>query len=459
MQKNLIVVDNFYTNVDATRQYILSTDFDVTGNYPGMRTKSYATDQIKSMFEDILQKKITHWPSEYNGSFQYTTKNMDSWIHRDRTRYAAILYLTPDAPVSSGTGFFKHKKTGIETLDDYNKLTPELKAEVDSDGNKMDKWDMVDLVGNKYNRLIIFNGYRNHRSMEYFGTNKFNGRLFQVWFFDVNDNKTNYIKSIPRNISTGTKNICILFFSTSRYEYLIPTLESFHQNVAFPNSNIYKILIDDYPLRRDTSILEKLTSKFKIDKLILNSNNLGYSASWKIAWENVPDNTDYIWHQEDDFTFNEIVDANKLINILENKETELFQVVLKRNVVFETNDFIDNVEKNKVGKEVDIIGNKMVINREYFNSNPCIYPYWITKEKYSYKPQETLIRDLCNTYPNGYSALYGSRNSKNIINHIGEYTQGSKVSPGEPGWERLKEYDPEKKYYSNKYLQPYNSNS
>ena len=43
----LIVIDNFYTNAMETRNYILTQDFKVRGNYPGQRTRSYATNSLK----------------------------------------------------------------------------------------------------------------------------------------------------------------------------------------------------------------------------------------------------------------------------------------------------------------------------------------------------------------------------------------------------------------------------
>lgn len=183
--KNIIIIDNFYNDIDDVRQMALNQEFNVKGNYPGIRTKSFATENIKSMFEKYIGKKIIYWPDEYNGSYQYTTKDMDSWVHRDPTNWAGIIYLTPNAPLAAGTAFFKHKKTGIENLEEYNNSTKEIQKELDNDGQDMDKWDMIDYVGNKYNRLVLFQGCRNHRSMEYFGDNKENGRLFQTWFFDA----------------------------------------------------------------------------------------------------------------------------------------------------------------------------------------------------------------------------------------------------------------------------------
>lgn len=458
MNKNIIIIDNFYTNVDSTREFILTQPFNVTGNFPGKRTVSYSNNKIKEIFENAIGKEITYWPNEYNGSFQYTTGDMDSWVHRDETSWAGVLYLTPDAPASSGTGFFRHKRTGIETKDEYYNAEKKIQDELDEDGNNLDKWEMIDYVGNKYNRLILFQGTRNHRSMKYFGDNKENGRLFQLWFFDTGDDlSSKRINSIPFPIKNNKKNICILFFTTSRYEYLIPTLESFHEKVDFENNNIYKILIDDYPLRRNKEILDKIVEKYNINKLILNDENLGYSLTWGKMWNEIPEDIDYIWHQEDDFTFNENINVNNLISILENNKIQLFQIFLKRNIVFEANDYIRNIENNICGEEVSINNQKLILCNNYFNSNPGIYPYWVAKEEYDENPQESpIINYLTQKYKLGYSAMWGGRNDKNIINHIGEYTQGKKVLEGEPGWDWLKDYDPDKKYYSNKYLVEFN---
>ena len=224
--------------------------------------------------------------------------------------------------------------------------------------------------------------------------------------------------------------------------------------VDFGNNEIFKILIDDYPLRRDTDILNKLVEEYKIDKLVLNKDNLGYSKNWKNAWNMIPDDIDYIWHQEDDFTFKEKVSVNKLIKILNNNKVQLFQIFLKRNIVYETGDYIRDIENNNHGEEIEICDERIVLCDRYFNANPCIYPYWIIKENYDVI-QEVLINNLRDKYNWGYSAMFGSRNDENIVKHIGEYTQGKKVLPGEPGWEWMKEYDPTKKYFSNQFLKEY----
>lgn len=179
---HVIIVDDFLPNPLAVRKLALGSEYPVTGNYPGARTTPYGHNDIKKMFEQILQRKITHWPTDsYNGSFQYTTRDMKSWIHRDCTDYAAVLYLTPNAPLNAGTRFYRHKITGAE----YAPVDSDIEKILNNDSQDFSKWDVVDVVANKFNRLVMFDGRRSHMSDQYFGTCLENGRLFQTFFFDV----------------------------------------------------------------------------------------------------------------------------------------------------------------------------------------------------------------------------------------------------------------------------------
>uniref|UniRef100_A0A6C0CM05 Uncharacterized protein n=1 Tax=viral metagenome TaxID=1070528 RepID=A0A6C0CM05_9ZZZZ len=185
MKTNIIVIDDFHDTPDVYRNFILMQDFNVTGNFPGARTESYATKSDKERFEKIMGKKITYWPTEYNGSYQYTLAEHDSWVHRDCTDYSALIFLTPDAPLDAGTAIFRHKSTGL--LEIREDTSEEDKKQLDADSNDIDKWELVDYVGNKYNRCVIFNGRFNHRSMKYFGDSKETGRLFQTFFFNCEE--------------------------------------------------------------------------------------------------------------------------------------------------------------------------------------------------------------------------------------------------------------------------------
>jgi hypothetical protein len=194
----VIVIDNFYNNAQNTRDYILTQEFSVKGNYPGQRTVSYANEHLKEIIQKYVQPfggKITEFPipdendknkdknAIYNGAFQYTTSKERSWIHTDSwNNWAGVLYLTPDAPLSAGTAFYRFKN-GEYSEEDTKIL--DTKAETDKCSQDLTKWEQVDKVGNIFNRLILFNSKRFHMSMDYFGDTKENGRLFQVFFFST----------------------------------------------------------------------------------------------------------------------------------------------------------------------------------------------------------------------------------------------------------------------------------
>ena len=192
---SLIVIDNFYNNAMETRNYILSQDFSVKGNYPGIRTKSYANEQLRDIIQKYVEPyggKITEFPIPkddkdakkiYNGAFQYTTSRDRSWVHTDGyNNWAGVLYLTPDAPLSSGTAFYKFYDGAFNTKD--GKILNN-KKDVDRFSQDMTKWTRTDTVANVFNRLILFNSNNYHMSLDYFGDRKDNSRLFQLFFFST----------------------------------------------------------------------------------------------------------------------------------------------------------------------------------------------------------------------------------------------------------------------------------
>ena len=99
--------------------------------------------------------KITLWPTEkesYNGAFQYTTSRDRTWVHNDSwNNWAGVLYMTPNAPVTAGTGIFRFKD---------GTRNPSKKPEVRDNKKILDeysqdytKWELVDRIGNVFNRL------------------------------------------------------------------------------------------------------------------------------------------------------------------------------------------------------------------------------------------------------------------------------------------------------------------
>lgn len=192
MRINSLVIDDFYANPMEVREFALKQEFKVRGNYPGQRTVSFLNDSLKKTIQNIIYPfagDVTFWgDDQYTGSFQYTLASDRSWIHSDSTTdWAAVCYLTPDAPVTAGTGIFRHKETGWMRFDYKREKDPEYMKSSPPGSHHQDytKWDMVDRFGNLFNRLILYRADNYHVSLDYFGDTMENGRLFQVFFFNT----------------------------------------------------------------------------------------------------------------------------------------------------------------------------------------------------------------------------------------------------------------------------------
>jgi hypothetical protein len=191
-KKGVVVVDNFYDNPDLVREYAMNNlDFKESGYHKGKRSYDrFILNGTKEKFEEILGKKITNWnhSSYANGVFQYCTSQDPIVYHVDSQTYAAMVYLTPDAPLQTGTATYKSKITGATRFDqpggdEYYNTFKGLSSEM----NFYDKstFELVDSIANVYNRLVMFDSKAIHAATGYFGDEIENARFFHLFFFDV----------------------------------------------------------------------------------------------------------------------------------------------------------------------------------------------------------------------------------------------------------------------------------
>lgn len=179
---SFIVIDDFYKHPDKIRDFALKQNFKAHPEYhKGKRTDAvYRFPNLKSRFEEILGCKIRNWEHYgVNCCFQSCIAGEQLVYHFDEQQYAGIIYLTPDAPPETGTTFYRSKITkNMKLNNDFHVIfkTGFL------DGTQ---FDVVDVVGNKYNRLVLFDAQMIHAASEYFGNSIENGRLFQMFFFDL----------------------------------------------------------------------------------------------------------------------------------------------------------------------------------------------------------------------------------------------------------------------------------
>jgi hypothetical protein len=164
MNVNLIITDNFLPNPDHVREQAIQLDYPTTGSFPGLR--SLAADDVYQMyiqqrFESILGVSITGWVMD-SFCFQLCYEGAETWVHKDQSQWAGVLYLTPNAPQEAGTGLYRQMDNNDFELDTA--------------------------IGNVYNRLILYRGDVPHRSLlAGFGNTPDTGRLTQVFFFNTKD--------------------------------------------------------------------------------------------------------------------------------------------------------------------------------------------------------------------------------------------------------------------------------
>jgi len=186
IKPSFVVVDNFYQEPDKIREYALNQDFVANIKYhKGKRSidPKFRFPGLKERFEEILNRKIKNWENyPVNGCFQYCVAEDKSVYHVDCQEYAGIIYLTPDAPPECGTCFYRSKKTHQMRIspNDSDYSTIFEKGFYDST-----QFDLVDVVGNVYNRLILFDSQTIHAAPTYFGQDLHDARLFQLFFFDL----------------------------------------------------------------------------------------------------------------------------------------------------------------------------------------------------------------------------------------------------------------------------------
>ena len=194
------VINDFYDNPGEIRAYALKQKYtycheikDIDYVFPGGRSQELRELDVL-LYEKICKKLISvfHIPEhdvmrwQINTSFQIVKGEYGSGlIHQDQnTIFAGVLYLTPDAPLDSGTSLFKKNNTYDEEkywkiVDANDERFPKGEA-IDFSHHKM--FDEVIRVNNVYNSAIIFEGDIHHCANNFFGDNMNNSRLTQVFF-------------------------------------------------------------------------------------------------------------------------------------------------------------------------------------------------------------------------------------------------------------------------------------
>jgi hypothetical protein len=197
----LIVRDGFYADPDAVRRAAQAMDYraheDITGY---MTERCFHERGIRARLERVLGVRITRWdedPEDGNGifymAFSKGKRRETPGVHSDEPDddITVLIYLTPALPAGCGTSIWQHKRTGLTfapTRADARRLgmtLTRLRAELERDSEKRDRWIEIDRVGYRYNRLVAYPSGILHSASRHFGTDLDGGRIYQTFRIGV----------------------------------------------------------------------------------------------------------------------------------------------------------------------------------------------------------------------------------------------------------------------------------
>lgn len=167
----------------------------------GWRSAAHHPPGIKNLIEKQFRIRISYWERDVeaieacNGvffsAFAKGGQAETVGVHFDEPPgwMMLLIYLTPGAPLDTGTSLWQHRATGLiamPTKPDAKRLgttVAELKDVLMDDSDKPRRWIEIDRIGNIYNRAVMFPGKLLHSATRHFGSNRFNGRLYQAFHF------------------------------------------------------------------------------------------------------------------------------------------------------------------------------------------------------------------------------------------------------------------------------------
>ena len=211
------VIENFYENPDAIRKFALAQKFtfchevaNIDYVYPGCRTQDLS-NLDKALYDKICTKLVSVFHNAENDhmrwlittSFQsVSAEYAEGVIHTDHnTIFAAVLYLTPNAPLDTGTSLFRKNNNFDEKK--YQQAIDENDArfkagEIAMDTSYHSMFDEIVRVNNVYNTLIIYEGRHYHAANQFFGKTLRDARLAQVFFVNKIDAQKQNVFPISR---------------------------------------------------------------------------------------------------------------------------------------------------------------------------------------------------------------------------------------------------------------------
>ena len=188
----LLVLDDFYQDWRAIREEAVALSYQDVPNVrlsyrhakPNRLLQANGSDAIIGLIGEKYRESFleSHF---FLGTKEAARENLKrgSWIHFDRCRWIGVVFLNQLHQCRGGTTFYRHRATGAFRWEQALKLGPKAQEQIALDSADIDAWDVLLHVAMLPNRLLLFDSRQFHQATEYFGSNSFDARLTQHFYF------------------------------------------------------------------------------------------------------------------------------------------------------------------------------------------------------------------------------------------------------------------------------------
>lgn len=209
------VVDNFFDNPDAVREFALAQEFtaDPEHRWPGKRSR-FLHEINPELFSHVHNKFFNLFYSQTLGSEEYPytyrahtmfqlidSNHKVGWVHWDQQLITVIIYLNKNPNKDAGTAIYSNKNDGANVIHDDKKRALFSGAISEEEGEKYrlennNRFQEEIVVKNKYNRLLAFDAHLPHGVQDYSSNDE--PRLTLVSFIGVFHAQHTPIQSMRR---------------------------------------------------------------------------------------------------------------------------------------------------------------------------------------------------------------------------------------------------------------------
>lgn len=214
----------------------------------------------------------------------------------------------------------------------------------------------------------------------------------------------------------------LLVMTDGRWECLEKTIASFDRMVT---GNLdYKIIHDD---SQSEVYRGRLKSAFPDFQILSPQKKCGFGGSIQSAWSHLRTlDSEYVFHLEDDFTFNEEIDLSALQHVLVHHHN-LVQVALRRQAWNSEEVAAGGIIERNPQAYTDCSDGLFdwLEHREFFTTNPSVYRRELCYRGWpSGSHSEGMFTHELLTDPDLRFAFWGNRDSAPLVHHIGDFRTG-----------------------------------